>query len=473
MGFTLAFIICAIGVAGLFYLDRDKHAGTARALWLPVIWFWIIGSRPVSAWLNIWFGIGSGTSYGLDAQLDGSPTDAAIFLLLLIAGIVVLVQRGGKSASLLKACTPVVIYFLYCLVSCLWSPFPDVAVKRWIKDLGDLVMVLVVATDPRPVTALRQLFSRVGFVLLPASVLLIRYSPLGRSYDASGTPGNTGVTTNKNELGLIAFVIALGAVWSCLSLLRSKRGRTRRRQLIARLTLVAFGAFVLQEAHSVTSTVCFGLGTFLMLVTNLRYFRLHPPRVHALVLTILLLGGVTMLFGGGATVVGAMGKDPTLSDRTKIWAAVIPVCPNPLIGAGFESFWNGYGKYVEGSLSKYERGLNSAHDGYIEIYLNLGWVGVAFIAMLLVSAHRRAAAAFRRNPEVGGLMLAYVSTVALYGITEAGFRILTPSWLSLLLVLVGSRSIASSVNVEFGKTRRNVINQDITTSTARELSPAS
>jgi O-antigen ligase len=448
MGFPLAFFIFAAGTVGLFYLDRDNRSKSSRALWLPVIWLWIIGSRPVSAWLGIWLGVGqSGAAgQGLDAQLDGSPTDALVFMVLLAAGIAVLLRRKRDTVSALSSSAPVLIYLLYCLLSCLWSPFPDVAFKRWTKNVGDLAMVLVIVTDPEPIAALRRVFSRVGFILLPASILLIRYSTLGQTYDPSGNQSYTGVTTNKNSLGLITFVISLGAVWNCLNVLRADRNSQRSRQLLARVTLVAFGVAVLQQARSATSNACFMFGSALILATSLSFFRQRPQRVHALVLTIILTAGVAMLSGGEATVAGAFGKDPNLSDRTTIWAAVIPVCPNPVFGAGFESFWNGYGKYVTGGLSKYERGLNSAHNGYIEVWLNLGWVGIGLIAMLLISAYRQASTAFRINPEVGSVMLAYVATTSIYSITEAGFRIMTPTLIFLFLVLVGSRKIASSAN---------------------------
>lgn len=453
MGFTVAFLVFAIGTAGLFYLDRGKSADTSGALWLPVVWLWIIGSRPVSSWLGIWFGLGQlGAGQGLDAQLDGSPADALIYMAILAAGIAVLIWRKQRTAQLLRTSAPLLIYFAYCFMSCFWSPFPSVALKRWIKDVGDLTMVLVIVSDAQPIEALRRVFSRVGLILLPASILLIRYSPLGRNFDPSGVPANTGVTTNKNTLGLITFVIALGALWNFVGLLRTKRSRIRRRQLIARGSLVLFGLAVLQQAHSATSIACFGLGAVLILATSLRFFRRHSSRVHALVLGILLVGGLTMAIGGVGAITGALGRDSTLSDRTDIWKAVIPICPNPIIGAGFESFWNAYGKYVTHGLSKYEIGLNSAHNGYIEVYLNLGFVGLGLIAMLLGSGYLRAVAAFRRNPEIGGLMLAYVATAAIYSVSEAGFRILTPTWIALLLVIVGSRRL--SITAALGGTRR-------------------
>ena len=165
---SVASLVCACGIAGLFYLDRDDSARPSKALWLPVIWLWILGSRPVSAWLGI-------TPSGANVQLDGSPVDAAVCGVLLTAAIVVLISRGKRARALVTANWPLLIYFAYCLISLAWSYHPDVSFKRWIKAIGDPAMVLVIATDGQPIAAFRRLFSRVGFLLLPTSVLLIKY----------------------------------------------------------------------------------------------------------------------------------------------------------------------------------------------------------------------------------------------------------------------------------------------------------
>lgn len=254
---------------------------------------------------------------------------------------------------------------------------------------------------------------------------------------------NTGVTTNKNTLGLITFVISLGAVWSFLHLLRAKRRPGRTRQLVARGTLIAFGVAVLYMAHSATSIGCFALGTGLILMTGMRSVRRSSGAVHAIVLAILIGGGLALLFGGEGLVVHALGRQTNLTGRTDIWKAVIPACPNGFIGAGFESFW------ISPSADEVARNLpsrmiiNEAHNGYIEVYLNLGLVGLCLIACIMISGYRSAVAAFRRNPEIGGLMLTYVVTAAMYNITEAGFRMLLPSWIFLLLAMVTSSRTVS------------------------------
>ncbi len=444
MGASLAFLICSLGVAGLFLLDRDKSVRTSWALWLPVVWLLIASSRPVSLWL----GSGGAPAGALNSTLDGSPMDAAIYAALMFAGVTVLFRRKKRTIALLKVSGPVLIYFLYCMLSTAWSPFHGPALKRWTKDVGDLVMVLVIVTDAQPMAALRRLYSRIGFILLPFSIVLIRYTDLGRGYDPDGTPMNTGVTTNKNALGLIVFLVSLGALWQVRALLLDKKVSNRTRRLVAHVTLLTFGIVLLQMAHCATAVGCFVLGGGLMLLTGLRAMRNRPGRVHTLCLGIVVLGGLTTVLGGVSLLTGALGRNSDMG-RTDIWKASIETADSPVLGTGFESFWNANARKVarNPALAAYwdMSNLVSAHDGYIEVYLDLGLVGLCLIALILISGYRRAIEAFKRDPQFGGLLLAYVATSTFYSITEVGFRVLSPSWIFLLLAVVSANGVIAGL----------------------------
>ncbi|HEV2730267.1 MAG TPA: O-antigen ligase family protein [Terriglobales bacterium] len=441
---SLAALICVVGIAGLFYLDRDRSLRTSMALWLPITWLLIVGSRPVSSWL----GMGPTNLDAASQLVEGSPFDAVVFAILLALGIAVLVRRNKRTISFLTASGPILVYFGYCLVSVLWSDAPDLSLKRWLKAIGDLVMVLVVVTEREPQNAFRRLYSRIGFVLLPLSVLFIRYFEyLGRGYDPDGRPMNTGVTTNKNTLGVITLVISLGVLWRVLELLRAKHTPNRARHLWAQGILLAFGVAVLAMANSMTSVACFMLGSVLILATNLPVIRRQPHAVHVLVVLIVLGGGLVMLFGGQASVTHALGRESNLTGRTDIWAAVLPVVPNPIVGAGFENFWFGPRlDKVWSRLSQYMH-VNEAHNGYIEVYLNLGWIGLFLIVVIVISGYRGAIGAFRRDPAFGSLMLAYVAASAIYSITEAGFRLLNPIWIFFLLAVIAAQGFAAGVGM--------------------------
>ena len=89
--------------------------------------------------------------------------------------------------------------------------------------------------------------------------------------------------------------------------------------------------------------------------------------------------------------------------------------------------------------------LVSAHNGYLEVYLDLGLIGLSLIVLILIQGFRRASQAFQHNPEVASLFLAYVTTATFYSITEVGFRLQTPSWIFLLLAVVGASGVTAGL----------------------------
>jgi O-antigen ligase len=379
---------------------------------------------------------------------------------LLAIAVGVLIGRRNRTRALLLGNWPILLYFSYCLVSLIWSYHSDVAFKRWIKAIGDLAMVLVIVTDKHPVAAIRRLVSRVGMLLFPVSVLFIRYyEDLGRGYTSDGLRVNTGVTTNKNSLGIIVLVISLVVLWNLRSLLIHKDESNRGRRLVAQGAVLAFGAALFWMADCSTGKACFLIGSLLIVGLNFRSIRMRPARVHALCLSMLFAGGIALLFGQ-ADIANVLGRQSNMSGRTEIWAAVIPAVPNSIVGAGFESFW------ISPNVQIFQRtllaskwyaalvkDLNEAHNGYIEVYLNLGWTGVCLIALILIDGYRRAFKAFKHNPELGSLFIAYMAIVAIYSITEAGFRMLNPSWIFLLLAIVGASGVSAGM---FGRDKLRI-----------------
>src|SRR5262249_32815965 len=156
----------------------------------------------------------------LDQVVDGSPLDRNLLLALTALGVMVLLTRGKRVGEVLRANKTLLIFFAFGAVSTLWSDYPFVAFKRWIKTCGDLTMVLIVLTDSDPVAALKRLLARVGFILVPMSILLIRYfSELGRGFDAiTGEAEVWGVALGKNTLGLVCMISGAGAIWRLVSI---------------------------------------------------------------------------------------------------------------------------------------------------------------------------------------------------------------------------------------------------------------
>ena len=441
---AIASVAYGIGILGLFALDQDPDAHPSRALWLPVLWLLIEGSRPISSWLQM-APPTSGSTY-----LEGSPLDRSVFLSLSVIGLIVLIARAHQVSTLLRANRAILLFFLYCGVSVLWSDYSDVALRRWIKALGELVMVLIVLTDPHPVTAVKRLLARAGFLLLPLSILLIKYyGDLGRNYRPGdfGSMWNTtniGVTTDKNGLGMIAMIFGLAALWQLVKLRQSSGTPRRWKRIAAQGMLLVTALWILRAANSMTSLSCFMLGATLLILTSFWGFFRRPAVLATVVIAALCLSLFAIFIA--PNLLSVLGRDPTLTGRTEIWNLVLGMTGNPLLGTGFESFW--LGSRLQTMWSIYWWHPNEAHNGYIEIFLDLGWMGVALLAVLLLTGLRNTLNAVRQQAEAGGLMLAYFVTVLIYNFTESAFRELDPIWFVLLLSVIAVQESSSVSEID-------------------------
>src|SRR6266853_4428150 len=369
----IAIFVFGCGILGLFALERDSTSRPSRALWIPVAWLLIAGSRPVSEWLGI------KPPNTPDLVLEGSPLDRAVFTGLIALGLIVLAGRWQRVGRFLSANAVILLFLFYCAASVLWSDYPDVAFKRWIKAVGDVVMVLVVATDRGPTAAVKRLLVRTAFLLLPLSLAFINFLHVGIRLQYSKETF-TGVTGDKNMLGVDCLVLGLGSAWLFLQRWGEKRnGRTG--SLIAYGIVFTTAVWLLLKCDSMTALLSFVIGIGLIVLTTRPASRRNPALIH-----LFIIGAITVSLAALFLDVGILqtvGRDATLTGRTAIWNQVINMTTNPLLGAGFESFW--LGERLRTFWAMYWFRPNEAHNGYLEVFLNLGWIGVALLAILIVT----------------------------------------------------------------------------------------
>ena len=355
-----------------------------------------------------------------------------MFIFLVLAALAVLVARRSRVGSLLRKNVLVMLFFSFCVVSIVWSDFPFVALKRIIKAIGDLAMVLIILTESDPMAALKRLVTRLGFLLFPLSILFTKYYPaIGRRLTMSWTMETTGVTTQKNELGLDCMMYGVFFLWMIVSVYRERQDSRRSRRVRANGRLLAYGTIIamiiwlLSQCNSTTSI------TGLISAGAVTWFASRPSRkpavVHLLVLAVLGTAVTALFFDPGGGMLGALGKDATLTGRTEIWGLVLGLHTNPLVGTGFESFWLGP-RLLKMRTALPHFPVNEAHNGYLEVYLNLGWVGICFLALLLVTGYKKIISGIRRNPVNASLFLGFVLCTLFNSFTEAAFRSVTVAW---------------------------------------------
>jgi O-antigen ligase len=282
------------------------------------------------------------------------------------------------------------IFLAFCLLAVVWSDFPFVSAKRWIKLLGNPVMALVLLTEPDPEESFITTMKRCAYVLLPISILFIKYFPdLGRSYDEwSGQGMFTGIATNKNELGFDCWILGAAVFWHLLHVLRWPRGTARRDELILCSGLMAMDLWLLKYAHSASSLVAFLLATGIILFLGFRWVNKRSVDAYVLSGAVIVAVGCFGL-GLSDSVIHLLGRNDTLTGRTDIWHVLWHWDINPLLGTGYEGFWLGDRRLAVAQALDLSF-LNEAHNGYLETYLNLGFIGVGITAALLLATYGKA-----------------------------------------------------------------------------------
>lgn len=430
---SLALLLTLVFIVVLFVRDLRQKANVTGALWLPFFWVTVCGggSRYFSQWLDMF-----GFHVGAISAEDGSPVDAAFNAALILGGLHVLHKRRVSIVEFVRRNQWLTIYLAYCLLAVAWSDFPFVSAKRWVKLLGNPVMALVLLSEPEPIESLTRLMKRCAYVLFPLSILFIKYFPdIGRTFDAwSGLPQNTGVATNKNELGFDCWIIGTVVVWHMLHVWRWARGRARRNELLLCAGLMAMDIWLLKNAHSASSLVAFVLACSVLLFVGLRSVRKQSIGGYILAGA---AAAAVLMFGLGLsdTVIHLLGRNDTLTGRTDLWQVLWHWNINPVIGTGYEGFWLG-DRRLEVQQSLAVSYINEAHNGYLETYLNLGFIGVGLTAAILLATYAKASRQLLTNFEFGRFRLAYLIAIIVYNWTEAAFRMNSFTFFMFFLIAI-------------------------------------
>jgi exopolysaccharide production protein ExoQ len=424
----LATVGIGFAIFALFRLDRGE-AYVSKATWVPFAWLLIASSRPISAWITL-----NVPGNLTNEYVDGSPLDRNVLTLLLVLGIYILFTRGPQVTAIIKANPAIIVYFVFCLVSLLWADYPFVVFKRWIRSVGDLVMVMVIITERNRLDALKRVLTRVGFLVVPLSILLIRFYPaLGRFYSRGGVPEWTGVGTDKNALGMICMIYGVSLLWRWIAIRAQQKSQRRTRSLIVLSAVLTMIVYLLYVANSQTASSCFVMASILIIVTaRWRTFR-KPMPLTLLTTAMVGLCFSVLILGIGSVLLTLLGRNPTLTGRTEVWQTILPYATNIWVGAGYENFWIG------DRLQLFNRllgGLNQAHNGYIEIYLNIGFVGLALLAGMIFAGYASILKEFQRDRETARLKVAFFVICVIYNFTEASFKMMSPVWIMFLWAVI-------------------------------------
>lgn len=340
----------------------------------------------------VWLIITSGGIFpvlmlGGGTEFDEEARSQLRFLLLpgFVLAPLLLLLRMREVVRLLARNLPLVMLLVWIALSMAWSMAPELTGRRVLVLIINTMIVCYLVVD-WPLERILRILSWCFLILFVASLAFIVLRPdIGVMPDGRGLRG---AFTHKNPMGE-AVVIGLIVFFAAL------RGKAIGRRMgflglgLALLLLIPVGA-----ASSIAVAMII-LAIQAYLLTSAISFQ---QRLMILAFAI-AIGCVVM--GVAAANVDAIldlfGRDTTLTGRTEIWSYALHMsAQRPWLGYGYNCFWEveRFAAYV---IDRFDWVIPTAHNGYLEILLGLGWIGLMLLLGFFLNMAYRLFARWRRH----------------------------------------------------------------------------
>lgn len=350
---------------------------------------------------------------------------------LYFVGLLLLALNWHHAVPVAARGAPLWLLLGYLFLSIAWSGFPTHTFLRSLALLCATLFGLYAAIrlNDRDVIAC----TAVGLcAMLVVSLLFAVFFPSHGLMQAPHEGALRGIFSQKNTL-------ARAAVWSTIALVILRPATRAGRGL--RVLGLAISILSLLWASSRT-----GLVVLVLLLLILAFSRSLAGTTRLAAVPAALVAVVIAAVLGYAVVTNRsallelIGRDVTLTGRTLIWVRVAELIRlRPLLGYGYGGFWHGW----DGpSWSVWALGIwnpNDSHNGFLDLVLDLGLVGLVVFGCVLAHAALKAIGRLRQSSELSAAWPLIVLTgFVLYNITESA--ILRPTnimWLLFCTALFG------------------------------------
>jgi exopolysaccharide production protein ExoQ len=338
--------------------------------------------------VNIWFTSGG---QGAAGDVQSSIPDQVVWCMVYLVSAVVLFRCREKVGDLVRGSVPIVALMALASASTMWSTDPNMTFKSAIALWGTSAFSYYVVSRFR----LKEFVDILGvtsFVIVILSLLAVVLLPsIGVMHVAY--PGAwRGIFNHKNNLGEFAVFSLL--TFGTIIFSRSWRPRVAIVGASLSLALLVGSQDVSALVVCAVLLVAAVLTAFYLRGSpGLRFMRL------ALGVSALLVIAVALLASGvdSQVLLNTLGRDETLTGRTTLlWPGVLQAISNrPWLGYGYNTFWlpNGDWNYFVGFNPTH------AHNGFLQICLDVGILGAAVAALAILGALRRGVASLHWSLE--------------------------------------------------------------------------
>jgi exopolysaccharide production protein ExoQ len=298
------------------------------------------------------------------------------------------------------------LLILFAVASSIWSVDGGETLRRSIGLIGSTLAGLYIALRFEPKEQIRILAVCIAVAAIASLVVGLAFPGMGVM---AGGAWN-GVFFIKNSLGRM---MSLGVL--CFAFLAIGQRRYR----VVSIAMILLCILLLLLAQSATGFV---VSVAMLAAIPFRRILLRPNRglASALLIVVLGIGPVGLLvWNNSDAILTALGRESSLSGRLPLWHAVrTEIDQRPILGSGYTAFWS------TGDAERYRVTLGwdapNAHNGFLDMALGLGLVGLAIFVIGMVRNFAKGIVVAGRNEEIeASWPLFFIMFCFLYNLTES------------------------------------------------------
>jgi exopolysaccharide production protein ExoQ len=408
------------------------NAALGRLLLFILLAFALIGTRPFS-----------GTDIDSASSASDGSLNQVIWLGSILLAAPLILMRFRLALAIARQAWPVLLVMAWATATAYWSPLPDLTLRRVIVLWLMYGAALGVAVSEILLWEFHRLAMLVTGVVMAVDVL----GAIGMPSHAINSDGQlVGMHGHKNSAGQAAVLAAI--CWYFFA--------ARYRWNLNRLCILAASAFFYLLILATGSKTGSALAFLVMAWCTLWAVLLRKgASVSAICWTglgfIVLMAIVTLIVSGAtaADVGMALFGDLTFTGRWQLWEVIWDqIAQHFWLGYGFGAFWDVDGADNSFGLARSVGWLGvvgQAHNGYLDLFLQIGLVGLGLALLSLGWSIRLAHRLLRLTPRhpfdtpARAFAYAMILSVALYNLLESSYfrpHHLHAIWLFLILPIM-------------------------------------
>ncbi|MGI9490207.1 MAG: O-antigen ligase family protein [Geminicoccaceae bacterium] len=266
-------------------------------------------------------------------------------------------------------------FLLIPLFSVFWSIAPDVTARRGGALLGTSLFAMYLAFA-LPVERVIRILAVVYALTTIGSVFIIAAFPVYGTHQFGDYVGLwRGLYAQKNEFGATMAMAAI-VIFLCPKY-------TSRERLLSRI-FVVLCLFLMFMSESRAAWISFGCVCAIALAVWRASGRGSKTSVKIFLLILISISFGAILLKNAIPLLEMVGKDPTLSGRTDVWALALDRAEDrPFLGFGYRAYWIDENKLRLMAEESWADNINHGHNTYLDLFLELGYLGIIVFILTL------------------------------------------------------------------------------------------